>query len=416
MMKRWLLAGIWLTALVIPAARVEPAQVDRAYQVIEEVNAYRISLGLPPLEIHPSLMVAAQTHVEWMARTHTYSHTGEGGTTPGQRAAAAGYPTNGWYVFENYVGGTSLTPAEAVAWWDQSPVHQQTMRLEGYEHIGAGYAENDEQQLYVLMIAKPSGSAQTTGGAAADSNAGETGDQVSPAEAVEPTAAPVAMVPVVRSEPGPDGSIVHEVKQGQTAWTIAAVYGVNLAELINLNHLGPNAIVRPGDRLIIKLGEGQAPPPAPTTHRVQEGETAWTIAALYGLTLDEFLTLNHIDRSTVLYPGDEVLIRGPDPTATPTTMPTATLTPAVYPTRSDITLAPTWTLSPTWSPTWTFTPEVPTLTPAVTPTPVSSSGRAHTPSTGNRSNRALLVSVGVGGAGLMVLAGGALVARRREKR
>jgi LysM repeat protein len=325
-------------------------------------------------------------------------------------------------VFENYVGGTTLTPFEAVAWWDQSPVHRQTMLLQGYQHIGAGYAENDEQQLYVLMVAKPSGAGATTGGGNSGSagNGGDyadnyggddyggndtTGDE-------PPTAVAVVMVPVVKSEPGPDGSIVHEVKPGQTVWTIAAVYGVNLMDIVSINHLGPNAIVKPGDRIIVKLGEGQSPPPAPTTHVVQEGETAWTIAALYGLTLDELLALNGIDRSTVLYPGAEVLIRNPDPTATPTPIPTDTPTPAAIPTRSDVTLAPTWTLSPTWSPTptWTPTPDVPTLTPTA---PIPPADRAPAGNDGG-SDRALLVSMGVAGAGLMILAGGAVLARWRR--
>jgi LysM repeat protein len=416
MVKRWLLVGVWLLVLVIPAARVEPAQTNRAQQLVAEVNAYRAAHGLPSLEVHPSLTVAAQTHVEWMARNYTYSHTGEGGTTPPQRAAAAGYPTNGWYVFENVVGGTTLTPVEAVGWWDRSPVHQQTMLLQGYKHIGAGYAENDEQQLYVLMVAKPSGAGGTAGGddsggtGNADDDAGDDNGGNDTPGGEPPTAAPVVMVPVVKSEPGPDGSIVHEVKQGQTAWTIAAVYGVDLMDIVSINHLGPDAIVKPGDLIIVRLGEGQAPPPAPTTHTVQEGETAWTIAALYGLTLDELLALNGIDRSTLLYPGDEVLIRDPDPTATPTPIPTNTPTPAAIPTRSDVTLAPTWTLSPTWSPT----PDVPTRTPTAALPPTDRAPAEDDGGNGGGPDRALLVSVGVAGAGLMILAGGAVLARWRR--
>jgi LysM repeat protein len=408
---RWLFIGL-LAVGMMPGARVAPAQVDRASEVIADVNAYRVALGLAPLDIHPSLMVAAQMHVEWMVRTGHFGHTGEGGSTPPQRAAAAGYPTAGWYVYENWVGGTGMTPAEAVAWWDQSPIHQATLRLDGFEHIGAGYASDGRQNYYVLMVARPSlpaaSSAGDTGSAADTGN--DSGDTSAAGDYADeygtPTPAAVVMVPVVRSEPGPDGSIVHEVKQGQTAWTIAAVYGIDLMDLVNLNHLGPRAIVKPGDRLIIKLGEGQAVPTAPANHIVQEGETAWTIAALYGLTLDDFLRLNNIDRSKVLHPGDEVLIRDPEPTATPTTVPTATSTAAVRPTRSDITLAPTWTISPTW----TVSPTVPTVTPAVTPpNTVTAAPKA----SGHTSDRALVASLGVGGAGLLFLAGGALVARRR---
>ncbi len=419
--KRWLFVGLAVAMML--SARVAPAQVDRASEVIADVNAYRVALGLAPLEVHPSLMVAAQMHVEWMVRTRNFGHTGEGGSSPSQRAAAAGYPTAGWYVYENWVGGTGVTPAEAVAWWDQSPIHQATLRLNGFEHIGVGVAEDDGDFYYVLMVAKPSSISAGESQSSDSASGGDTGSNTSgdtsnndysdeyTEEYVTPSPAAVVMVPVVRSEPGPDGSVVHEVKPGQTAWTIAAVYGIDLMDLVNLNHLGPRAIVRPGDRLIIKLGEGQAVPTAPANHIVQDGETAWTIAALYGLTLDDFLRLNHIDRSTVLYSGDEVLIRDPEPTATPTDVPTATPTAAVMPTRSDITLAPTWTISPTW----TTSPNGPTATlmPTATLLPVTPTVPTRP---GHESDRALVVSLGVGGAGLLFLAGGALVARRRGGR
>jgi LysM repeat protein len=290
------------------------------------------------------------------------------------------------------------------------------MRLKGFEHIGAGYASDGRHDYYVLLVAKPSVSTASSAGESSSSTSdssgtgGDSSDDYAD-EYTPPSPVPVVMVPVVRSEPGLDGSIVHEVKQGQTAWTIAAVYGIDLVDLVNLNHLGPKAIVKPGDRLIIKLGEGQAVPTAPADHIVQEGETAWTIAAMYGLTLDDFLQINNIDRSTVLYPGDDVLIRDPEPTATSTAIPMATPTAVIRPTRSDITLAPTWT----GSPTWTASPDVPTVTatPTITPSPVVT-----TPQTGagHKSDRALVVSLGVAGAGLLFLAGGALIARRREGR
>jgi LysM repeat protein len=185
-------------------------------------------------------------------------------------------------------------------------------------------------------------------------------------------------------------------------------------DIVTINHLGPHAIIKPGDRLIVKLAEGQAPPPAPTTHVVQTGETAWTIAALHGLTLDELLNLNGINRSTVLYPGDVVLIRQPDPTPLPTDIPPDTPdtpTPEPRPTRSDVTLAPTWTPSPTPTPS----PVVPTLAPTATPAPAPLTKPANDQGGGEQSNRALLISLGVAIVGTILVAGGALIASRRQK-
>ncbi|RPI98598.1 MAG: LysM peptidoglycan-binding domain-containing protein, partial [Chloroflexi bacterium] len=316
MMGRWIIISMVLAGLLIPVVgREAAAQTERASAVIAEVNAYRAALGLGSLATHPSLVAAAQMHVDWMVRTGNYGHTGEGGTSPADRAKAAGYPTAGYFVYENWVGGGAMTPFEAVAWWDQSPVHQATLRLQGFEHIGVGYAESERMHVYVLLIAKPSypPSPSSAGGAGEqpnrESGGNDSAEETAPDD--EPTEPAVVMVPVVKSEPGADGAVVHEVQQGQTVWTIAAVYDVKLMDLVVINSLGPDAIITPGQKLTVKLGAGQLPPTPPTHHTIHAGETAWTIAALYGLTLDQLLELNGIDRSTVLFPGDTVLIRHP---------------------------------------------------------------------------------------------------------
>ncbi|HVO68747.1 MAG TPA: LysM peptidoglycan-binding domain-containing protein [Aggregatilineaceae bacterium] len=408
------------------AARAGPRdQPSRATALVEAVNQYRADHGLPALEVHPALMAAAQAHVEWMARTHTYSHTGEGGSTPTSRAAAAGYPVG--VVYENVEGGTELTPQEAVGWWTQDSVHLGTMLLKQGVHIGAGYAENDQQQLYVLEVAWPSPAAA----AQAPSRDGESqSDAEQPA--TEAQTVPVA-VPVVRSTPGADGSIVHEVQPGQTAWAIAAVYGVDLADLVQLNHLGPRAVVHPGDRIIVRLGEGQTPPPAPTapvTHTVQEGETLWTVAALYGLTLDDLLALNGLERGAILHPGDQLRVRAPDPTGTPTESPTvtdttapptptatqapsltftatarATVTPIPSSTATATSAPPTNTFAPTWTPSSGIT----VVTPSAAP-PLTSSGDG-------RTGDAVLFGaiVAIVGLGAIMVAGGLALFLKGER-
>ncbi|MGN6505884.1 MAG: CAP domain-containing protein [Tepidisphaeraceae bacterium] len=44
-----------------------------------------------PLAINPYLMAGAQGHAQWMVDNDTFSHTGAGGSNPGQRESAAGY-------------------------------------------------------------------------------------------------------------------------------------------------------------------------------------------------------------------------------------------------------------------------------------------------------------------------------------
>lgn len=52
-----------------------------------------------PLAFNPDLINAAQNHSKWMLSNNTFSHTGQGGSNPGDRMKAAGYVFNenwGW--------------------------------------------------------------------------------------------------------------------------------------------------------------------------------------------------------------------------------------------------------------------------------------------------------------------------------
>ncbi len=307
-----LIAG-GLFALARPAASVS-AQGD-ASSVINAVNTYRAAHGLPPLQTNAVLMAAAQGHASWIAATSTFSHTGANGSSPQDRATAAGYPGR---VIENFVSGSGMTPQGAVTWWDGSPIHKQGMLSTLYVEVGAGYAVIGDQQIYVMVfgyIPPPTPTPRP-------SSPGETAPE--PEEPEEPAGPPV--VPLIQSPPREDGSVVHVVQQGQTMWDIAAVYQVSIDELLALNYLEWGELLHPGDEVLVKLGPGQTPPPPPekpSRHLVQEGETIWEIAVLNDLTVDELLDLNGMTREDVLVPGTEILIRPDETTATaePTQLP-----------------------------------------------------------------------------------------------
>lgn len=75
--------------------------------------------------------------------------------------------------------------------------------------------------------------------------------------------------------PGPDGRILYTVQYGDTLWRIAAVSGVPLEELRQLNNMGPEDVLFEGQVLLLGLGgPGEAPPGEPGT--TQPTETAFT--------------------------------------------------------------------------------------------------------------------------------------------
>jgi len=58
--------------------------------------------------------------------------------------------------------------------------------------------------------------------------------------------------PIWVATPREDGSVVHVVEQGQTLWNIAAAYQVTLQEVLTLNDLTKDSLIFPGEELLIK--------------------------------------------------------------------------------------------------------------------------------------------------------------------
>lgn len=70
------------------------------------------------------------------------------------------------------------------------------------------------------------------------------------------------IIPVEVATPLPDGSIIHVVQQGQALLHIATAYEVELSELLTLNGLTSASVIYPGDELIIKPADSTPTPPA----------------------------------------------------------------------------------------------------------------------------------------------------------
>ena len=300
-----MLAFLLLANSSIVGQRTAVQAQDPRTEIFNSVNQVRANYGLPPYQWDAMLAAAAQSQAEYMAANNIYSHSGAGGSTPQTRALAAGYAGR---ANENIVGGTDLTPRQGVTWWINSPTHFNTMISNQYIHAGVGHAVGHGQNFYALVVGVPS-----DGIAATLPKTNDTLD--APAVRVDP---------ITLTSPNEDGSIIHTVLEGHTFWAIAARYEITIDELFLYNNLNNESTIHPGDTLTIRLADGAEPPPTPTppaTHIIRDGETPWTIAATYRLTLDEFYWLNGIDEYDILHPGNEVKIRlvpGEEPPPTPT--------------------------------------------------------------------------------------------------
>lgn len=107
----------------------------------------------------------------------------------------------------------------------------------------------------------------------------------------------------------PTDRFIHRVRSGESLWVIARRYGITVRELQRMNGMGSNALIRPGQRLTIETGRKPPPATQPTHYVVRSGDSLWTISRRHQVGLNELMRLNGLDGDSVLRPGQELIIR-----------------------------------------------------------------------------------------------------------
>ena len=167
------------------------------------------------------------------------------------------------------------------------------------------------------------------------------------------------LVGVVPASAAPSESCpVHVVQRGETLYSIARRYGVDMWTIARANGItNPNRIYA-GQRLVIPTGQ-----PVSTVHVVQPGETLLRIALRYGVDAWTIARVNGITNLNYIYVGQRLIIPGaapPAPPPQPTPSPPApypgpwsgeyfdniTLTGPAYTTREDESINFNWGYGP----------------------------------------------------------------------
>jgi membrane-bound lytic murein transglycosylase D len=108
----------------------------------------------------------------------------------------------------------------------------------------------------------------------------------------------------------PTDRFIHRVRSGESLWVIARRYGVGVRDLQAMNGLRGSTLIRPGQRLVIETDRGVAPPPTgPERYVVQRGDSLWTISRRQRVELRALMRWNGLDADSVLRPGQELIIR-----------------------------------------------------------------------------------------------------------
>ena len=228
--------------------------------IISAVNNLRVLQGLNVLAVHPVLMEVAAIQANALAASEgAVGHQRPCGMTLGQQLLSMGFPLWGdlsldGYRSENWVAAS--TTEEALSFWKSDPEHTNTMESDHRSHIGAAVAVSD--QIYIVLetaLSTPSGQNQYT--------ASEILTSIPVTQTLCAGFASGAIsnysIPVVVSTARPDGDVVHEVQYGQTLWTLADMYHVSIDQIKLLNGLIDDNIL-PGWKLLIQKAATQPPP------------------------------------------------------------------------------------------------------------------------------------------------------------
>jgi len=230
-------------------------------QLINAVNNLRLSYGLPALAVHSVLMQSSQSQVDYMAATGQVTHARPGGITFTQQLLSLGFPLAGDLSLGGFRAENILSSSGPLVWDGVPPAWQDDL------HMNTMLSQN--------FTHIGAGISQGTDGyyyavdCAAATGSGQMQDGVTSILTSVPGSSEQAgvsqyMVPVVMSTARPDGDVFHKVQYGQSLWSIAIMYGTTIKNIQALNNLGEYLIVYQGQELLVQRGATQPVPATPT--------------------------------------------------------------------------------------------------------------------------------------------------------
>ncbi len=133
----------------------EPAACpdDRRQTALDAVNLIRTDRGLVALRPEARLQEAARTHARDLAEHGLRGHEGSDGSSPPERATAAGYP---WILVGENVARGYASPSAVVSGWMASPPHRDNILTADYREVGVAWAEGPStpNPVWVLVLGR----------------------------------------------------------------------------------------------------------------------------------------------------------------------------------------------------------------------------------------------------------------------
>lgn len=119
------------------------------------------------------------------------------------------------------------------------------------------------------------------------------------------------------------GIIEYFVKEGETLSSLAQKFNLSLNTILWANNLNKNAVLKPGQKLIILPVDG-------LIHQVKKGDTLSEIAILYKAKIEDIISYNDLESADDIFIGEILIIPGGTmPSKKPSTSSLKTETPSL---------------------------------------------------------------------------------------
>ncbi len=101
--------------------------------------------------------------------------------------------------------------------------------------------------------------------------------------------------------------IRYKVNRGDNLWIIAKRFSTTTKQIMAVNklpntnlHIGQTLYITPNDQFVSKKGK--------STYKVRSGDSPFLIAKQHNMNLNRFLSLNHLDKRSKIFPGQKLKI------------------------------------------------------------------------------------------------------------
>jgi hypothetical protein len=156
------------------------------------------------------------------------------------RIAAAGYGNGGTvWATENFAVSSAGMGIDEIMAVWADPDHMRPAVTPAYCHVGAGVAEANGKIYYVLQAAYVSG--QECGSISSSPSSGGTSQP-----GTIPNPVSQLIIPVKIATPDGEGKIFHNVQAGQSFWSIAIAYQITIRDLEVWNNTSRNTPLQSG--------------------------------------------------------------------------------------------------------------------------------------------------------------------------